>query len=352
MPTLNGRPYHLTMATISSFYNEPSYQRATSPPPPQPEEQERMTLQMARERAAATAAVTTFTTSTNTSNIRSGSIRQIPRIPRLRRPLVATEATEEDEQDNERVSIPYLQHMSISSAITTTAAAQQRRRRQRLPSSPPHEHCLDPVDLSALFGNTCDYSSLTKQHENSYDYLDFRLKLPKIHPTASPFSVENFISYHHGAVYRIFDSQNTVDMALEYVGHKHCCVVSQIILRSPQTGYSPPCRDGMVLISHHPFNEQDTRRLDHFTKADYERYQETNTDELYDGSYGGDDDQIAAWFRITDDQPVIVNLGERSGRYILIKFFPAEHESASLDLQYIAFLGYVGSRSFAKGQLC
>ncbi|ORZ16368.1 hypothetical protein BCR42DRAFT_34623 [Absidia repens] len=106
--------------------------------------------------------------------------------------------------------------------------------------------------------------------------------------------------------------------------------------------FSTPRRDGMVLISHHPFDTEDTRQFNNFTQDDYERYQETNKNQ---------DDRVAAWFRITNDQPIVVNLGERSGRYILVKLFPAEHETASLDLQYIALLGYIGARSFVKAQL-
>lgn len=79
-------------------------------------------------------------------------------------------------------------------------------------------------------------------------------------------------------------------------------------------------RDGMIFISHRPFEPEgekkksyeregnrddqplyliETRQFNHFSKADYEHYQETH------------EDRLSAWFHIADDRPIVVNVGER-----------------------------------------
>ncbi|KAI8343641.1 hypothetical protein BC941DRAFT_509059, partial [Chlamydoabsidia padenii] len=314
MPTINGRPYDFTTSTTSTFYNEPStFHTYTTPPTPPipslpPPAEERWTLSAIGEWTPPNPAPSSIV------RIRSNNTRHVPRIPRLRRPV----STEPNQIESHSHS---LQHMSISSAISSTTSA----------NSFQQEQCLDPADITALFTPIQDDAFPTKQNTDNYDYLDFR----------SLFDVEKYISYQHGAIYRVFNNQYTMDLALEYAGRRHSCVVSQVILMCPQTGYTPPCREGMILISHHPFDKKETRQFDNFTRLDYEQYQESRDE-------NNRDDRLAAWFQITDDQPLVVDLSDRSGQYLWIKLFPSEHEGDSIDLLYIGFIGYVGARSFAK----
>ncbi|KAI9304755.1 hypothetical protein BJ944DRAFT_231016, partial [Cunninghamella echinulata] len=109
----------------------------------------------------------------------------------------------------------------------------------------------------------------------------------------------------------------------------------------PKRSAASAGREGMIFISHQPIHIEDTYPFNHFTKKDFDQYQKTN-----------DNDFLAAWFEIDNDQPTVVDLGDRSGKYILIKYFPKEADVDSIDLQYVAFVGYVGTRSFTKGDLC
>ncbi|ORX54479.1 hypothetical protein DM01DRAFT_1335622 [Hesseltinella vesiculosa] len=258
--------------------------------------------------------------STSTSAFQSRHLQppsRPPRIPRLR-PTSA--------QVNPSSTTSH-SPMSISSAITTTSARLH-----------PQDHGLESLDLSALFGDTI-HDAVTLQDD--YRYLDFRLKgdLP-----GSMAGVESYVSYHDGGVYRILDCERPVDLLLEYAGSSSSCSVSQLIIRSPYTGNSfmPKRREGMVLISHDMRGLKNTQRFDDFSKHDFDEYREVFQD-----------DRMAAWFKLVEDRPTVIDLQERSGCYILIKLFPTENElvDTTVDLLYIALLGCVGARSFAQGKL-
>lgn len=89
----------------------------------------------------------------------------------------------------------------------------------------------------------------------------------------------------------------------------------------------------------------DTSTFDLFTKDNYERYIQANQDRL-------DDSDPVAWFSAIHHRQTVIEMNERSGKYVLIKLLRSDHETSNMDLQYIGFVGYSGSRCFANGNLC
>lgn len=86
-----------------------------------------------------------------------------------------------------------------------------------------------------------------------------------------------------------------------------------------------------------------------FTRENYERYIEMNQDGL-------DDSDPVSWFNATENRLSVIDMKERSCQYVLIKLlrpaYQTREEEENMDLQYIGFVGYSGSRCFAKGNIC
>ncbi|KAI8377907.1 uncharacterized protein BYT42DRAFT_572132 [Radiomyces spectabilis] len=167
---------------------------------------------------------------------------------------------------------------------------------------------------------------------------------------SSLYGVENILrndesvycSERHGPVNILLgfcgDNESMVDM-------DKSCVISQILIQSPQHGFTAPCKEGLVFVSHHPIDISDTERFDDFTKEDYEEYISTHKDD------GSDDVYPSAWFTISDDNQVIVDLNSRSGRFVLFKLLRANDSADNIDIQYIGLIGYSGPRAFGSARL-
>ncbi|CAO3631599.1 unnamed protein product [Cunninghamella blakesleeana] len=332
MPAYDRYPYE--MQNTAPYYESPtSISQSFIPPPPPP-----LPLIQPPPLPSQQYQNTSFLSSVSTHqqqhlssllHDRSSNARYGPHISRLNQSLTfnSSDLPQPSSSSSSSASTnPSSYNMSISSAISTTTGTIRLQQ----------DHCFDSIDLRTLFG---DDLIGTLQQKERIDYLDFRLAT---HSSINSYGIKNYIPYHDGTVFSILDSHKTTNVILKYNGHKNCCSVSQIILRSPQTGQIVPNREGMIFISHQPINIEDTQPFSHFTKNDFDHYQKVNRKS----------DFLAAWFQINDDQPTIVDLSERTGKYILIKYFPIETIIDNIDLQYIAFLGYVGARSFSKGDLC
>ncbi|KAI8065318.1 hypothetical protein BC940DRAFT_334976 [Gongronella butleri] len=337
MPTLNGRAFASTTSSLRPLISSGGTTSSVAPPTPplrnDGDDWALNTTPTTMEQPTSRTSYTTGYTSTNTRESTSIATERLPPPPMPRQPSVQAPPPARPPR------IPRLRHptmwarpgtsspISISSAITTTSARLH-----------PHDQCLDTLDLSALFGDTIN-QAITVQ--DGYRYLDFRLKAD--HPSALT-GVESYVSYHDGGVYRILNCEKAVDLMLEYVGCNTSCSVSQLIIRSPHTGngFLPKSREGMIFISHDLRGVKNTQRFNDFTKQDFDEYQDIFHD-----------DRVAAWFRLVEDKPTVIDLQERSGRYVLIKLFPTENEliDSTVDLLYIAVLGYVGARSFGHGKL-
>ncbi|KAI8646820.1 hypothetical protein BD408DRAFT_428515 [Parasitella parasitica] len=126
------------------------------------------------------------------------------------------------------------------------------------------------------------------------------------------------------------------------------CSISKLVIKAPQHGFTAPCRDGMIFLSHKRINISDTSRFDKFTKHDYHQYM---LSKLHKNGVLEDTDPVA-WFSLTEDRTSVVDLDFRSAKYVLIKMLRADYESDNIDMQYIGFIGHSGPRSFGCAKLC
>ncbi|CAO3625483.1 unnamed protein product [Cunninghamella blakesleeana] len=135
----------------------------------------------------------------------------------------------------------------------------------------------------------------------------------------------------------------TVNILLRYNGNRgfmdKSCTLSKIIIRSPGQGFTAPCKDGLVFISHYPIDVEKTYQYDHFTKENYQQYCKTKN------MLDREEHDPVGWFSINDHQQEI-NIDNRSGKYVLIKLLRSEFDDDNIDLQYIGFMGYSGPQCF------
>ncbi|KAL0143079.1 hypothetical protein V8B55DRAFT_1038382 [Mucor lusitanicus] len=286
------------------------------------------------------------------------TIRYPPRIPRLRRPpqaFVSHGMTTE-----ERPS-------SISSAVSMTRNVVRREPGSSLDPDNYHRigsaeeddvilnnslydlHCVSDekaVDLAHM----CNVDIQKMPSNTSYVALEFGVVSEDGGQYSSTYSVHNILK-NDGTVY-CSERCGTINILLRYRGwegmknqRSRYCVLSHIVIKSPTHGYTAPCKEGMIFMSHKPIDIESTRAFDLFTKDNFERYTHMNHDNL-------DDTDPIAWFSATDQRQCVVDMQEKSGKYVLIKLLRADYESENMDLQYIGFVGYTGSRCFAKAKIC
>ncbi|GAA5800617.1 hypothetical protein HPULCUR_006053 [Helicostylum pulchrum] len=252
------------------------------------------------------------------------NIRYPPRIPRLvRRPApTAITTTELDHRPS-----------SISSAISITREYARR-------TEPAHDlHCAfdeKAVDLSAIREVQIEETA----NNRNYVPLHFEILQEDGGRYSTAYRIENVLR-NDGTVY-CSQRYGTVNILLKFEGCTSCSV-SHIIIKSPQYGYTAPCKEGMIFASHKPIDIESTRGFDLFTQENYERYTEMNREQL-------DDSDPAAWFNASMYSQSVIDMKEKSCKYILIKLLG--NDTSNLDLQYIGLIGYTGSRCFAKGNLC
>ncbi|KAI7848734.1 hypothetical protein BDC45DRAFT_522624 [Circinella umbellata] len=174
---------------------------------------------------------------------------------------------------------------------------------------------------------------------------------------SSMFGVENILQ-NDDSVY-CSGRSGSINILMQYCGsamnnplmNDKSCVISQIIIKSPQRGFTAPCKEGLFFISYNPIDVDSTAKFDNYTKSDYERYVR---------SKGGhdrlDDSDPVGWFSMSSDRQDIVHINDRVGKYVLVKLLRAEKriegESENIDLQYVAIIGYSGARAFASARLC
>ncbi|KAI8057525.1 uncharacterized protein B0P05DRAFT_559606 [Gilbertella persicaria] len=187
---------------------------------------------------------------------------------------------------------------------------------------------------------------LTENGETIYTMLDFDVIYDDGGQYGAMYGVENVLS-NDGSVY-CSGRKGTVNLLLQYCGYVKSkiiadtsCSVSKMIIKAPQHGFTAPCKEGLVFISHKEINVQDTAKFDHFTRQLYEEYKQTHQD----------DTDPVAWFTLAQDRTCTIDLETRSGKYMLIKLLRAEVESDNIDVQYIGLIGYAGARSFVSAKL-
>ncbi|KAI8096648.1 uncharacterized protein BX664DRAFT_324533 [Halteromyces radiatus] len=210
------------------------------------------------------------------------------------------------------------------------------------PSSPP---------LWLGSSNTTDHLKLSTSSDHlptfdSYYPLQFKIISHDGGCYSSNYDIQNVLR-NDPSVY-CSGRTGTVNISLRYLGGRNLmdtnCVLTKIIIRSPLQGFTAPCKEGLIFISHYPIDVEKTRRFDGFTKTDYDQY--SSAAAVVDR----DDHDPIAWFSASHRQrpQETIHINHRSGKYILIKLLRSEREQDNIDLQYIGFIGYSGPRSFAS----
>ncbi|KAI8984751.1 hypothetical protein BDF20DRAFT_861568 [Mycotypha africana] len=112
------------------------------------------------------------------------------------------------------------------------------------------------------------------------------------------------------------------------------------------SSFTAPCKEGLVFISNKTINVADTAKFNSFTKSDYDAYIENK---LAKNNGILEDTDPAAWFSLSNSNRTnILDVDYRSCKYILIKMLRSHFDSDNIDLQYIGFIGHVGTASFAQ----
>ncbi|KAI8982639.1 hypothetical protein BDB01DRAFT_157092 [Pilobolus umbonatus] len=125
---------------------------------------------------------------------------------------------------------------------------------------------------------------------------------------------------------------------------KRLCHLSHIIIKSPEYGFTAPCKEGMIFLSHEPIDVEATRVFDYFGKDNFDRYTNENKDLLTE-------EDPMAWFSIEEEGLSVVELEDKACKYVLIKLLRSDYVSENMDLQYVGFIGYTGHRSFGSARL-
>ncbi|GAN10615.1 conserved hypothetical protein [Mucor ambiguus] len=292
-------------------------------------------------------------------NATINTIRYPPRIPRLRRLPQAFVNRAANGMTTERPS-------SISSAVSMTRNVRREPESSIDPEAYHHIssneeddvilnnsiydlHCVSDekaVDLAQM----CNVDIQKVPSNTSYVALEFGIVSEDGGQYSPTYSVYNILK-NDGTVY-CSERCGTINILLKYQGWegmKHqrsrYCVLSHIVIKSPTHGYTAPCKEGMIFMSHNPIDIASTQAFDLFTRDNFEKYTHMNHDNL-------DDTDPIAWFSASDQRQCVVDMHEKSGKYVLIKLLRADYESENMDLQYIGFVGYTGSRCFAKAKIC
>ncbi|KAG0363091.1 hypothetical protein BGZ54_008351 [Gamsiella multidivaricata] len=175
-------------------------------------------------------------------------------------------------------------------------------------------------------------------------------------------SVENVLK-NDSSVYCSRRSTN-INICLKLSEPHQTFVLTQFKVKAPTTGFTAPCKEGLIFISHEPIPLENTVLFDNMTREHYEDYMEG----LSQGAafnqllriHGASADALvpAAFFQMNGlDETCTVDLTpNRSGRYILIKLLRSRCTNAlqrpeNIDLQYLGLIGFTGARSFASGGL-
>ncbi|KAI8062323.1 uncharacterized protein B0P05DRAFT_590505 [Gilbertella persicaria] len=196
------------------------------------------------------------------------------------------------------------------------------------------------VDLSSA----CNMSIEETPTNMNYVPLEFEIVYQDGGQLSANYNIQNVLRNDQS----VYCSQpcSAVNILLRYRGwkeskhqHNRPCFLSHIIIQSPLREFTSPHQQGMVFVSHKPIDIEMTRPFDLFTQDNFTRYTQNN-------AHLTSADPVA-WFTASSQNLSVIDMKERSAKYVLIKLLGSDN----LDLQYIGFVGYMGSRCFAHAQL-
>ncbi|KAF9117345.1 hypothetical protein BGW39_002265, partial [Mortierella sp. 14UC] len=175
-------------------------------------------------------------------------------------------------------------------------------------------------------------------------------------------AVENVLK-NDSSVYCSRRSTN-INICLKLSQPHQTFVLTQFKAKAPTTGFTAPCKEGLIFVSHEPIQLEKTALFDNMTRQMYNDYMDTVQDKTGYGqmyqNHGADTDALipAAFFQLggPDETCTVDFTPNRSGRYVLIKLLRSRCTNSlqrpeNIDLQYLGLIGFTGARSFALGGL-
>ncbi|KAF9163684.1 hypothetical protein BGX21_006223 [Mortierella sp. AD011] len=175
-------------------------------------------------------------------------------------------------------------------------------------------------------------------------------------------SVENVLK-NDSSVYCSRRSNN-INICLKLAEPHQTFVLTQFRAKAPTTGFTAPCKEGLIFVSHEPIPLEKTAIFDNMTRERYDEYMRGLNQGPTFGqmlrNYGSKADALipAAFFQMEGpDETCTLDLTpNRSGRYVVIKLLRSKctnplQRPENIDLQYLGLIGYTGARSFASGGL-
>ncbi|KAF9572476.1 hypothetical protein EC968_009862 [Mortierella alpina] len=143
-----------------------------------------------------------------------------------------------------------------------------------------------------------------------------------------------------------------INICLKLAEPHQTFVLTRFSAKAPTNGFTAPCKEGLIFVSHSPIPLEKTALFDNMTREDYEKYvdsihQGSKLSELLEQHGAGVDALIpAAFFQIKeDDKTCVLDFSpNRSGRYVLIKLLRSRCENGlqrpeNIDLQYLGLIG-------------
>ncbi|KAF9352567.1 hypothetical protein BGX26_009652 [Mortierella sp. AD094] len=192
------------------------------------------------------------------------------------------------------------------------------------------------------------------------------LKFEMYHADGGEFnathSVENVLK-NDSSVYCSRRSNN-INICLRSAEPHQTFVLTQFRAKAPTTGFTAPCKEGLIFVSHEPIPLERTAIFDNMTRERYDEYMQSLKQGPAFGqmlrNYGANADALipAAFFQMEGpDETCTLDLTpNRSGRYVIIKLLRSKctnplQRPENIDLQYLGLIGFTGARSFASGGL-
>ncbi|KAF8977249.1 hypothetical protein BGZ46_007538 [Entomortierella lignicola] len=164
-------------------------------------------------------------------------------------------------------------------------------------------------------------------------------------------SVENVLKNDSSVYWR----SNNINICLRLAEPHQSFVLTQFRAKAPTAGFTAPCKEGLIFVSHEPISLEKTVIFDNMTREHYEEYMQSLNQGLVFGqmlrSHGANADALipAAFFQLEGpDETCTLDLTpNRSGRYVLIKLLRSRctnplQRPENIDLQY---LGLIASSS-------
>ncbi|KAJ9054474.1 hypothetical protein DSO57_1014154 [Entomophthora muscae] len=127
------------------------------------------------------------------------------------------------------------------------------------------------------------------------------------------------------------------------------CVITSITIRSPSEGFTAPCTDCLIFLSHTPLTIEDLAKYDDFEEIDFESSSKNPI------KYGWPIPNLppAAYVKLRSSLNFThtTKFPHRSTKFIGLKLLRAGGLGDNIDLQSFSVSGFTGARSFAQADM-